>query len=215
MFNLDPLTLTARLIVLFLGIPIHEWAHGYMAYLLGDDTPRLQGRLSLNPFMHLDPLGSLLILFSGFGWGRPALVNPYLMRKAPNPRMGFALSALAGPLSNFIQALIWALPIRLGLVFLLPSNLSEKVFTFLWLAISLNLALMLFNLLPIPPLDGGRVLAGVAPEAMARFIESLEPIAPLILIAVLFILPALGLDLVGVWIQTLGEPLVQAILGVK
>lgn len=210
---MDLLTLAARLIVLFLGIPLHEWAHCYAAYLLGDDTPKLQGRLNLNPFTHLDPVGSLMILLTGWGWGRAAQVNPYRMRKAPNARIGFALSALAGPFSNFIQALLWALPLRLNLVYLLPDPWFETVTTFLLLAISINLGLMLFNLIPIPPLDGARILAGVAPDSIASFIESLEPVAPYLLGVVLFLLPRMGLNLVSALVGPAHGFLMGAIIG--
>lgn len=210
---MDLLTLAARLIVLFLGIPLHEWAHGYAAYLLGDDTPKLQGRLNLNPFTHLDPVGSLMILLTGWGWGRAAQVNPYWMHKAPNARVGFALSALAGPFSNFIQALLWALPFRLNLVHLLPDLWFETVVRFLLLAISINLGLMLFNLIPIPPLDGARILAGVAPDPIASFIESLEPVAPYLLMFVLFVLPRMGFNLVSALVGPAHGFLMGAIIG--
>lgn len=210
---MDLLTLAARLIVLFLGIPLHEWAHCYAAHLLGDDTPELQGRLNLNPLTHLDPVGSVMILLTGWGWGRAAQVNPYRMHKAPNVRVGFALSALAGPFSNFIQALLWALPLRLNWVFLLPSPWFETVTTFLLLAISINLGLMLFNLIPIPPLDGSHILAGVAPDPIASFIESLEPVAPYLLMLVLFMLPRLGFDLIGTLLDPALSFLMNAIIG--
>ena len=98
MFGLTPDNILGRLVVILLGIPIHEWAHGWVAHLLGDETPELQGRLTLNPLTHLDPIGTLMILLTGFGWGRAARVNPYRMTKVKSPRVGMALSALAGPL---------------------------------------------------------------------------------------------------------------------
>ena len=102
----------ARLIVLLIGFPIHEWAHAWSADQLGDDTPRWQGRLSLNPLVHLDILGSLLLLLTGFGWAQPVPVNPNRMRIAP--RSGMALSAFAGPASNLLVAMFCAIPFRLG-----------------------------------------------------------------------------------------------------
>ena len=108
MFGLSISRILIRLIVLFLGIPIHEWAHAWSAYLLGDDTASMQGRLTLNPLAHLDPIGSLLILVSGFGWGKPVPVNPYRMRM--NSRVGMAISAVAGPFSNFVLAMVLAIP---------------------------------------------------------------------------------------------------------
>ncbi len=190
MFGLTPDILLARLLVVLLGIPIHEWAHGWVAHLLGDTTPEQEGRLSFNPFTHLDPLGTLLILTTGFGWGKAARVNPHLMHKAPSPRIGMALSALAGPFSNFIQAFILALLLKSGWIH------AEWLVMVIAYAIAVNIGLIAFNMLPIPPLDGSRVLAGIAPPRVADFIESLEPIAPYLLLGVLFVLPRMGIDLV-------------------
>lgn len=193
--------LLGRMLVIILGIPIHEWAHCWVASLLGDETPGMEGRLTLNPLAHLDPIGTLMILMTGFGWGKAARVNPYGMRRVSNPRMGMALTALAGPLSNVIQAMILAIPIRLILRGWLPVNLDEWMWNVLVAAISVNVGLATFNLLPFPPLDGSRILAGIAPGPIAGFIESLEPYAGMILMAVLFILPQMGFNLV-VWMVT-------------
>lgn len=212
MLGLQPEVLLGRLLVIILGIPIHEWAHGWMAHLLGDETPELEGRLSLNPLTHLDPVGTLLILLTGFGWGRAARVNPYRMWRVKNPRTGMALTALAGPLSNLLQAVLLALPFRLGLLALLPAAQADKLGMILFWAILVNIGLAVFNLLPVPPLDGSRVLAGVAPPRVADFIERLEPVAPFILLAVLFVLPMLGIDLVN-WLMTpLFNLLIRALL---
>ncbi len=206
MFGLTPDILLARLLVVLLGIPIHEWAHGWVAHLLGDTTPEREGRLSLNPFTHLDPIGTLLILTTGFGWGRAARVNPNLMRKAPSPRIGMALSALAGPFSNFIQAFILALLLKSGWIH------AEWLVVVIAYAIVVNIGLIAFNMLPIPPLDGSRVLAGVAPPSVADFIESLEPIAFYLLLGVLFVLPRIGIDLVGWMIAPLYNLLWRVLL---
>ncbi len=196
-FGLGPDVLLGRVLVILLGIPLHEWAHGWAAHLLGDETPEMQGRLSLNPFIHLDPVGTLAILLTGFGWGRPARVNPYRMTSVRNPRVGMAITAVAGPLSNIIQAIILVLPFRLGLLDLLAPTQAERVANLLFVAIAVNIGLAVFNLLPIPPLDGSRILAGVAPPSVGDAIESLEPYAGMILILVLFVLPMVGLDVVG------------------
>ncbi len=178
---------------------------GWVAHLLGDETPKLQGRLSLNPFVHLDPIGTLSILLTGFGWGRAARVNPYRMTRVSNPRTGMALSALAGPVSNIIQALILALPFRLGLLAMLEASMAYRLAQVLSAAIAVNIGLAAFNLLPIPPLDGSRVLAGLAPRRVGDFIESLEPYAVYILLFVLFLLPRLGLDLVSLMVNPLQQ----------
>ena len=200
-FEMPPFEdLLARLIVVLLGIPIHEWAHGYAAYLMGDTTPEREGRLSLNPLTHLDPIGTIMILLTGFGWGRAARVNPYQMRKVPNPRTAMALSALAGPASNVVQ-MIFFLILRYAIIALWGLNTPTMVIVIINLIIWTNMGLALFNMLPIPPLDGSRVLAGVASHRVADFIERLEPMAPYILIAVLFILPRFGIDLISMLIS--------------
>jgi Zn-dependent protease len=211
-FGLTPDVLLARLLVIFLGIPLHEWAHGWVAHLLGDETPELQGRLSLNPFTHLDPVGTLAILFTGFGWGRAAQVNPYRMTRVRNPRVGMALSALAGPFSNVVQAMILAIPLRLGLLAMLDSGQAMRLDQVLHMAIWVNVGLAAFNMLPIPPLDGSRVLAGVAPGSIADTIESMEPYAVYILLFVLFVLPRLGLNVVGLLVAPLQEFLFRIIV---
>jgi len=198
-------------LVIFLGIPIHEWAHCWVASLLGDETPGMEGRLTLNPFAHLDLMGTLMILMTGFGWGKAARVNPYGMRRVRNPRTGMALSALAGPMSNIIQAMILAIPIRLIMKGWLPFWGEMRMWEILLAAISVNIGLATFNLLPFPPLDGSRILAGIAPGPIANFLESLEPYAGMILMAILFILPQMGLDLVGSMIGPMQEFLVDAL----
>jgi Zn-dependent protease len=203
--------LLGRLLVIFLGIPIHEWAHGWMAHVLGDETPKLQGRLTLNPFIHLDPIGTLMILFTGFGWGRPARVNPFRMRHVRNPRVGMAISALAGPVSNIIQALLLTLPFRLGWLNLLNPMQASRLADVLFAAIGVNIGLAAFNMLPIPPLDGSRVLAGISPRKVGDFIESMEPYAVYILLFVLFILPQFGLNIIGLLMLPLQRFLVGII----
>jgi len=212
MFGLTPDIFLARILVIFLGIPIHEWAHGWMASLLGDETPAMQGRLSLNPFVHLDPVGTLMILFSGFGWGKAARVNPYRMWRVKNPRVGMALSAMAGPLSNILQAMVLAIPIRLGLLALLPSAQALWLWNVLSMAILVNIGLATFNMIPIPPLDGSKVLAGLASPGVAQMIENLEPIAPMFLMALLFVLPQMGINVIGSLIAPVQEFLLKALL---
>lgn len=148
----------------------HEASHALVADRLGDDTPRRMGRLSLNPLAHLDPLGSLMILFVGFGWGKPVQVDAQKLRYGP--KIGMALVAIAGPISNFLLAFIIAIPLRLHLL----SFTSQKVFSLggqsvylstgcgLQTIISLSLALAIFNLIPISPLDGSRIWQILLPE---------------------------------------------------
>ena len=149
--------------VIFITLPIHEWAHGFAATRLGDPTPRWQGRLSLNPLAHLDPMGSLCILLFGFGWAKPVSVNP---RYFKNVKRGMAITALAGPLSNLIMGFIAVLLGNL-MVWL---NLITDIEIFYYIAIffvfvaKINISLAVFNLIPIPPLDGSRILGVILPD---------------------------------------------------
>jgi Zn-dependent protease len=189
-----------RLIILLLCFPVHEWAHAWSAYRLGDDTASLQGRLTLNPMAHLDPIGSLVLLFTGFGWGKPVPVNPYRLRTSP--RVGMAITSAAGPFSNFVLAMLFAIPFRMGRVDLANAFMewymgSFSIGALLIIAIQINLGLMLFNLIPVYPLDGEKVLVGLLPPRWGDGLLSLRPFGMLILAVLLFILPRLGVDLIG------------------
>ncbi len=206
MLGLSPVTFLARLIVLLVGMPIHEWAHAWSAHELGDDTPRWEGRLSLNPLAHLDILGAIMILLTGFGWAKPVPVNPYRMRTSP--RAGMALSAFAGPASNLVVAMLCALPFRLGWLSvgdLAFAHLNLATLLFFVADVSLNLAL--FNLLPFFPLDGEKVLVGVLPPRWGDALLSFRPYSPYVLLGLLFLLPYLGLDIIGILIGLVKFPL--------
>lgn len=201
MLGLSIPRILVRLIILCLGTPIHEWAHAWSAHQLGDDTASLQGRMTLNPIAHLDPIGSLLLLFSGFGWGKPVPVNPYRMRT--NPRIGMAISAAAGPFSNFILAMLLAVPFRMRWVDLASAVINWRTGDFsigalLLIAIEINLGLMIFNLIPVYPLDGEKILTGLLPPRWGDSLLRLRPYGMLIMAVLLFILPRIGLDLIGV-----------------
>lgn len=206
MLGLSPVTFLARLIVLLVGMPIHEWAHAWSAHELGDDTPRWEGRLSLNPLVHLDILGAILILLTGFGWAKPVPVNPYRMRRSP--QAGMAISAFAGPASNLVVAMLCALPFRLGWVSMAGSGLTRlNLATLLFLVADVSLNLALFNLLPFFPLDGEKVLVGVLPPRWGDAFLSFRPYSPYVLLGLLFLLPYLGLDLIGLLIGLVKFPL--------
>jgi len=192
----------ARFLVLLIGMPIHEWAHAWSAYQLGDDTASLQGRLTLNPLAHLDLFGSILILLTGFGWARPVPVSPYRMRTSP--RTGMALSALAGPASNFLVAMLCAVPFRLGLLNLSDIWSSSSQFhpaSLLWTIAQISLGLALFNLIPLYPLDGEKVLLGLLPRHWGDRLLALQPFGPYILMGLM----VLGIP--GFLIGLLWEPL--------
>lgn len=200
----DPVTMVARLVVLIVAIPVHEFAHAYSADQLGDDTPRMQGRVTLNPLAHLDLIGSLLILLQGFGWGKPVQINPYtLERRSPSAPM---LVAAAGPLSNLLLALIAAVPFQLGLIAppspvagIEGANLIPFVLS---IFIQINLTLLFFNLIPIFPLDGEKVLIYFLPPRGQELLLQIRPYGMFILLGLVFLGPYLGLNLLYYLIGT-------------
>jgi len=149
----DPINTLGFILGLFVAITIHEFIHAWTAFRFGDETAKLNGRLSLNPFVHLDPWGTLFLLMTGFGWGKPVPVNPSNFK---NPRWDEFWVALSGPSSNLVLASLFALLLRL-----IPAG---PLFTLLVLIIQLNLVLCVFNLLPIPPLDGSKILWVLFPQ---------------------------------------------------
>lgn len=153
----------STLAVIFLTLPIHEFAHGFAATKLGDPTPRYQGRLTINPFAHIDYMGALCIILFGFGWAKPVGVNPYNFK---NPKRDMAITALAGPLSNILVAFICMLLFNLCAVVYQSINITAiyyVAFFFMYIA-QINVSLAVFNLIPVPPLDGSRILSAVLPD---------------------------------------------------
>ncbi len=182
-FQIDPIgaliTLAAFAVALVIGITVHEFSHAWSAAQLGDHTARHQGRLTLNPVAHLDPIGTILIVVAGFGWGKPTPVSPSNIRIGARP--GMAAVALAGPVSNLVVAALAALPVRLGALSLASGGIDAQ---FLQALVLLNLMLAVFNLLPVAPLDGFKIALGVLPRAIAIPFERTERFGIVILLLI-------------------------------
>ena len=191
---MDELTTVQRVAVwalpILFAITVHEVAHGWVAKKLGDPTAMMLGRLTLNPIKHIDPIGTIvvpvaLLLMGGFifGWAKPV---PVTWENLKNPKRDMALVAIAGPAANLMMAIIWTLVMKLG--FVLGGSFDTLAWPLIYMGgagIAINLILMLLNLLPIPPLDGGRVLAGILPGPWAWKLSRIEPYGLIIMVALL------------------------------
>jgi len=207
----------AFLLSLLIAIDVHECAHAWMANELGDPTARYQGRLSLNPLVHLDPMGTMMMLFSlfsgfGIGWGKPVPVDPRYLRKGP--RVGMGMVAAAGPLSNLVLAAIVAVPIRLGL------TMSWSFLNLLLILISVNISIGLFNLLPLPPLDGASILRGILSTIRARWayqvsdaLDRMQVQGPIIFLLLIIVDQVLPISILGLILGTPYRLLYRLILG--
>ncbi len=192
----------ATAVAFVLAITVHEFAHAFVADRLGDPTPRRERRVTLNPLAHLDPLGTILIFVAGFGWGRPVNVNP---RYLPWGSRGMALVAAAGPLSNLLLAWLFAMPLRTGAVSFTPlgrSVLLPSLGELYTTIIFINILLAVFNLIPLAPLDGAKVVQGFLPYPYDVKFERLQQYGPLLLLAIIFIVPFfLRVDVLGMLIR--------------
>jgi len=182
MFNLDFKLLLIQAPVILFSLSIHEFAHAYVAHLLGDDTAKRLGRLTLKPLRHLEPFGTILIFLVGFGWARPVPVN---MLNFKNPRRGMLLVALAGPVSNLLTAVLAGVVLRNIPPEIAASGGASSIYTVcmttIFFTIQLGVALAVFNMIPLPPLDGSRVLYGILPERYAYSYSRIEPYGIMIL----------------------------------
>jgi Zn-dependent protease len=184
----NPVRFVAWIIALVLGITVHEFMHAYAAHRLGDDTARLLGRLSLNPMAHLDPFGSLLLVLAGFGYGKPVPFNESRLRST----LGVTVVALAGPAANLALAALCAIPVRFGAA----SFVGGVYETVLIEIVALNCVLAIFNLVPIPPLDGANVVYGLLSPRQQYSWRTYQQYGPFLLLFILLLAPAVLATLV-------------------
>jgi Zn-dependent protease len=206
LFQNDPSAAVAFLLGLVIGITVHEASHAASAYLLGDDTAYRDGRVTLNPVSHLDLLGSMMLLLAGFGWGRPTPVVPSKLRGGV---FGPVAVALAGPVSNLLIVAFCAV------LYLLPPVQVGYLFILVVMVAFTNALLFVFNLIPIPPLDGSKVIFPFLPRSLDGFVDFMNQYGPMILLGIILIsfvtnLPILGILLAPVrpLLTLLGLPLV-------
>lgn len=204
--------LLAFLIVILVCLPIHEFGHAWAAVKLGDTLPLYQGRYTLNPLRHLDLMGTVLLALVGFGWAKPVQFNPYALRKAPNMRAGIFVVASAGPLMNVLLAALAAVPFRLGLVSVRDIGFNQPLATILFTLLSINLVLAVFNLIPVPPLDGSKILAMLLPAQYDNVMATLTQYGPFLLL--LLIIPIGGQSVASLIMTPIVTTLTRLLLGI-
>lgn len=213
MLGLSISKLIIRIITLVIAFTIHEFAHAWTANHFGDRTPKNHGRLSLNPLVHLDLVGSLLLLVAGFGWAKPVPVNPYILRQ--RSKSAYMWVSLAGPFSNLLMAIAAAIPIRLGLIdYQAPfSKIIPTPYEFAIEFIIINLALMLFNLIPLAPLDGEKVMEYFLPPKLQYEWGKIKQYSPIILLILIFVLPMIGFDFISMILTPALSGLLRILIG--
>ncbi len=185
-------------VAILFAITIHEFAHAWTANYFGDPTARLEGRITLNPISHLDPLGVICFIFAGFGWGKPVPVNPYNLR---HPVRDDMIISASGPISNLLAALCFGVIVRVVGFQHEAESVQAIVFKLAYTGVKINVVLAVFNLIPLHPLDGSHVMRGLLPSSLAPAYESFSQAGPMVL---------LGLILLG---QFGGVPILSSILG--
>jgi len=196
---MDLYSLLLAVPAILIALTFHEFAHGYIAYRFGDPTAKNHGRLTLNPLAHLDPMGTIMIFLIHFGWAKPVPVDP---RYLGNPKRDMMWIAAAGPLMNMTLALISGILIRIflatDLVYSDPNGAIGVLFQMLRYSLYINLALAFFNLLPIPPLDGSKILAGLLPHRYAPTLYLIESRGPMVLFGIIMFGWLTGFHVLGV-----------------
>ena len=209
---IDGVDILTRLIAFVVAITIHEFMHAYTAYRLGDPTAARLGRITLNPAAHFDPLGFIFLLLILFGipalaWGKPVPFNPGNFR---DPKRGAMLVAAAGPLSNLVQAAVLVVPLWVA-----PAAVGAAppiVQSLLYALVGINLALAAFNMIPIPPLDGHKILTGLLPDFWYPILAPLERYGLTILLAIVFLLPFIGINLIGEAVSPVQDLLTRLVI---
>lgn len=210
MFQFDLSTLLFRIVAFAIAFSIHEYAHAFIAYRLGDDTAKRMGRLTLNPMSHVDPFGLIMILFGPFGWAKPVPFNPYNLKG--NKRLSIVFVSIAGPLSNlilafgFLKLLIWL--DASAWTHTWPTKSFELAYGIFEWSFYINTALFIFNLLPIPPLDGSKILRYLLPAKTDPHFDKYEPYGVFILL-LLIIIPGLSGIIFGLPLEWVANSLIS------
>ena len=199
LLNLDFEILVLLIPALVLSLCVHEYSHGIVAYYYGDDTAYRNGRLTLNPAKHLDPMGSLMLLFIGFGYAKPVPVNPFNLK---NPRNDMIKVAAAGPISNILLAFVGIFTIYL-LFNINPELISVSLKRFLQIFIQINIYLAIFNLIPMYPLDGGQIFGNLLSEKYPSFANNLKVYGPRFLLGIILFGLFSGFSIIGLILQPL------------
>lgn len=209
----DSTLLISRVITLLIAFTVHEYAHALAAVCLGDDTPKRDGSFTLNPLAHLDFWGTVMLIFTGFGWAKPTHFNIQAVNR--KTKAGMMLVAASGPLSNLILAIIAGLILYSGKVPLTyySYGVMPTLAGFLEVFIIINLNLFVFNLFPISPLDGEKVLEFFIPESARGIWDNIQQYGPLILMVLFFLLPRLGIDVFGQLLSPIVRQLFRLISG--
>ncbi len=200
----SPILFVPIFAALVTAITVHEFAHAFAADKLGDPTPRLMGRLTINPLKHMDPFGTLLMLFLNFGWGRPVVFDPYNLK---NPRRDTAIISFAGPLSNLLLASVLSIILKI----MASAGIGGLFAIIAPLFIKFNVTLAIFNLIPVHPLDGGKILIGLLPPHEARVVDRIMTQYGLLILLFILVVPVFGGT---TFVNAILTPIVNALMKV-